>query len=707
MRKLTIAIFSSLICLSAMAQTSNISGVINTYTKVTGYSNGCSCPSTNCATVTVSSATGFAANDIVLLIQMKGARVDSTNTTSFGNILNLYDAGNYEFDTIASIAGSVITLKVPLRNTYFTNAYLADSAYVQLIKVPVYVNVNVNGALTPQAWDASTGTGGVLAFIASGSVTLNANISADGMGFRGTRLVSAPVSCEIDTAFYYQSTSWNHASCTSCGYAYDDPVTRRVGQAAYGGCGTTCYTNRMYINDNRTAAYRGEGIAANTFKKVFANLNVAYFEKGKGHWGNAGGGGSNHNGGGGGGANYGAGGFGGNMYNVTSTDCPSSGFSTRRGYGGAALTPTGSKIFMGGSGGEGHNNGGGGSAGTSGGGIIIIKAASVTNGASYTISANGTDQTYLGTNDGQGGGGAGGSILMNISGSYTNAVTISAKGGKGGDQSQSSCHGTGGGGGGGVIWFSQSSTPANVTTVVTGGAAGQNVHASFDCGVREWGATAGSSGGLLYNTDPSSLYFLNMNDCNFSLPVELVSFVGEVSEQGVLLQWTTASEINNDHFSIERTEDLMTYATIGDVHAAGNTSVTTSYSFRDDNAPAKELFYRLKQVDFDGKIHYPGRLVRINNQDAGRMPLISPNPNDGRTFTLNLTDCDNNDVTVRIVDNMGKVVWLQNIDLDTYGGDRLITINTGRNFERGIYTVHVSCTSGQQMKRFMINKREE
>src|SRR5260221_7195356 len=94
------------------AQT-NIGGIINTYAKVTSVSNGCSCPTTNCATVTVSSAAGFAANDFVLLIQMKGAQADSSNTTSHGNILNLNDAGNYEFDTINSVAGNVITMRVP------------------------------------------------------------------------------------------------------------------------------------------------------------------------------------------------------------------------------------------------------------------------------------------------------------------------------------------------------------------------------------------------------------------------------------------------------------------------------------------------------------------------------------------------------------------------------------------------------------------
>jgi hypothetical protein len=708
MRKLTTAIiFFSTLCLSAVAQT-NISGIINTYTKVTSISNGCSCPSTNCATVTVTSAVGFAASDIVMIIQMKGARADSSNTASHGSILSLYDAGNYEFDTIASIAGSVITLKIPLANTYFTNASVSDSAYVQLIKVPVYASANVNGALTPQAWNPGTGTGGVLVFFVTGTLTLNANISADGYGFNAATYLKEPLGCDLDTNFYYQSTIWNYASCTTCGYIYDDSPTRYADAVAFGGCAAPCQTNRMSSSDWKQAGFRGEGIVAFTFKKTFANANVALFKLGKAKWGNGGGGGGNHNAGGGGGGNYGTGGWGGNAFNVVGggSGCTAGTLTVRRGYGGAALTPTASKIFMGGGGGEGHDDGGQGTTGANGGGIIIIQAATVTNGGAYTITANGASQNTVAIGDGAGGGGAGGSILLQVSGSYTNAVTIQAKGGKGGDHNNNTCHGTGGGGGGGVIWFSQGSTPANVTTSVTGGANGVQVAATIDCGDVNWGATAGSAGGVLYGNAVGATAFLNMNNCNTALPVELVSFDGVVNEQGVELNWTTASEINNDHFSIERTEDLMTYTNIGSIPASGNSSISREYSFYDNHAPAKELYYRLKQVDFDGKVHYPGRLVRINNQDAGLMPIISPNPNDGRSFTLNLSSFEDKEALVRIVDNMGKIVWEQFVDLRNYG-DKLVSVNTGHNFETGIYTLRVTSLSGQQTKRFMVARKEE
>jgi hypothetical protein len=336
----------------------------------------------------------------------------------------------------------------------------------------------------------------------------------------------------------------------------------------------------------------------------------------------------------------------------------------------------------------------------------MIKAASVTNGGAYTITSNGASQTTIAVGDGCGGGGAGGSILLDVSGGYTNAVTIQAKGGTGGSQNNSTCHGAGGGGGGGVIWFSQSSAPANVTTSVTGGANGLQTAASPDCGDVNWGATAGSAGGVLYGTSSGASYFLNMNSCNTTLPVELVSFTGEVTETGVWLNWTTASEINSDHYSIERTEDLMTYTTIGSLSAAGNSSTNNEYTFRDEHAPVKELYYRLKQVDFDGKVHYPGRVIRVNNVNPGLVPVVSPNPNDGRQFTVNLSSYDQDEVLVRIVNDMGTIVWEQFVDLKS-GDNKLVSINTGQNLTAGIYTVRVTSLAGQQTRRFIVARKEE
>jgi len=137
--------------------------------------------------VTVGSAAGFAPGDKVMIIQMKGATVNTANNATFGQITAYNNAGNYEFGTIASIAGTQVTLSSALTQTYTT------TAAVQLIRVPVYTNAVVTGTLTCQAWNGSTG--GVLVFESTCDVTLNANIDVTGRGFRGGNIVSSFFNC--------------------------------------------------------------------------------------------------------------------------------------------------------------------------------------------------------------------------------------------------------------------------------------------------------------------------------------------------------------------------------------------------------------------------------------------------------------------------------------------------------------------------------
>jgi hypothetical protein len=698
----TAAILTCLMLFLSLKSTAstNISGIINTYTAVSGITN-CTCPTVNCATATVASAAGFSVGDRVLIFQMKGARVDSSNTAAHGSVLNLYDAGNYEEATISGIAGNVVTTAYPLINTYFTSVGTLDSAYVQMIRIPVYSgDVNITGTLTPQAWNPATRTGGVLVFETNGNVTLNANITADGYGFKAARYLKATLGCSLDTNFYYQSTIWQHTACTSCGYVYDDSPTRYADNAAFGGCSAPCQTNRMMTVDSKEAGFRGEGISANTFKKTFANGNVAYFDMGKGRWANGGGGGGNHNAGGGGGGNYGAGGWGGNSFNVVGggSGCTAGTLTVRRGYGGASLTPTATKIYMGGGGGEGHDDGGQGTTGTNGGGIIMITAVNITNGGAYTISANGVDQTTVALGDGAGGGGAGGSILMNVSGVFTNAVTISAKGGKGGDHNNNTCHGTGGGGGGGVVWFSAGSLPANVTTNVAGGANGTQVAPTIDCGDVNWGATAGATGTNKYGNAAGATAFINSNSCSSPLPVSLVSFTASVNKDKVLLDWTTASEINNNYFIVEKSADGNSFTEMDKIKGAGNSATTRHYHLTDYNPDPGISYYRLKQTDYDGAITY-SKWVDVNVQLKYDIS-VGPNPIKGRAIKINLPEKPTTSCRVYINDLTGKKVYDRIVPSELF--DNTIVISDAHIAATGLYYLIVELDQSSYSKKMNV-----
>ncbi|MNU89336.1 hypothetical protein D3C71_791700 [compost metagenome] len=229
---------------SATDASAQISGVINIYTPVIQI---------NCNSIQVVNPSGFNPGDKVLIIQMKGATIDTSNSQNFGNIISYGGCGRYEFATISSINGSTITLPFALVHTYDA------SGAVQLIRVPQYTNITVTDTLRAQAWNGSTG--GVLVMEVSGTLTLNAPISVSGQGFRGSIGCANP-----------------NGSCITNYWDYFYPVSSGFG------------------------AQKGEGIT---------NPPTG-MDGGRGALGNGGGGGNKHNSGGAGGGNASAGGNGGN-----------------------------------------------------------------------------------------------------------------------------------------------------------------------------------------------------------------------------------------------------------------------------------------------------------------------------------------------------------------------------------------------------------
>ncbi len=91
-----------------------------------------------------------------------------------------------------------------------------------------------------------------------------------------------------------------------------------------------------------------------------------------------------------------------------------------------------------------------------------------------------------------------------------------------------------------------------------------------------------------------------------AVPVELTSFTAETVSDGVLLKWTTASELNNQGFEIEKSSDGIKFFIIAFVEGAGTSTETKEYSYTDDVEfkGGESFFYRLKQVDLDGTVQY-------------------------------------------------------------------------------------------------------
>jgi len=154
------------------------------------------------------------------------------------------------------------------------------------------------------------------------------------------------------------------------------------------------------------------------------------------------------------------------------------------------------------------------------------------------------------------------------------------------------------------------------------------------------------------------------------LPVEWLSFEAiKRNNDGVDLSWSTASEVNNDYFEIERSENGKDFGAIASVEGNGNSSAVSTYQYTDSQPLNGTSYYRLKQVDFDGQYEYSD-IRAINIATAY---FVYPNPADTHLKVLGLSD---QQLRVRMLDLQGKEVNVaitqdgDEINVDTSGLDR-------------------------------------
>jgi hypothetical protein len=137
------------------------------------------------------------------------------------------------------------------------------------------------------------------------------------------------------------------------------------------------------------------------------------------------------------------------------------------------------------------------------------------------------------------------------------------------------------------------------------------------------------------------------------LPVELVSFKARKSDGGVLLNWQTAIEINNDYFEIMRSTDGLTFQRIGIVEGAGNSKSLLNYSFFDERATGTQVYYKLIQHDFDGATD-ASNIVTVQLDKTFNAPIaIAPNPFN-ESFVV--TKFNDEKASVIVYDLLGRIV---------------------------------------------------
>jgi uncharacterized repeat protein (TIGR01451 family) len=440
------------------------------------------------------------AGDLLIIHQMQGAEIDTSDTQAYGTVKDPKGAGLYEFAYVASVNGNVLTLACGgLRNSY------SAAGNVQVERVPQLSRLTVaaGASIVAQPWDGQRG--GVVVLHVQGTTTVEGEINVSGQGFRGGALDN------------------------------ESDVSDKL-------------VELFVSNDPLLGGEKGESIVGNA--AIYQALGGRY---GRGAPANGGGGGNSHNAGGGGGANghngngwngqgvmsstitgaeawkldpfylannntladSSGGGRGGYSYSSTNQNAFVQGpghiwwvGNLRQQVGGLGGHPLDQdvtkRLYFGGGGGAGDANNNASTPGANGGGAVFLISNTI-NGSGF-IRANGASagSTREPHTDAPGGGGGGGTLVV-VSGNLS-GVTLEANGGAGGNQTiaNDEAEGPGGGGGGGFIAVSG----GTVTTSVAGGAPGTTTSPAMT----EFPSN-GSTTGSLGQTGSVSLNALPLSAC--------------------------------------------------------------------------------------------------------------------------------------------------------------------------------------------------
>lgn len=185
------------------------------------------------------------------------------------------------------------------------------------------------------------------------------------------------------------------------------------------------------------------------------------------------------------------------------------------------------------------------------------------------------------------------------------------------------------------------------------------------------------------------------------LPIELIKFNANCDRGSTMVTWTTASETNNDYFTVERSQDGNFFEEVGVVDGAGTTSQLNSYFLEDKYPYAGTSYYRLKQTDFDGNYDYSDMIaVSCSGNDDTEFELVSAYDDGFGNMNIAFTAGENDVYTATLFDIQGRLLIEESGK--TYSGTNQVKLNVA-NYARGIYMLTLRNEQKAISKRVMLN----
>lgn len=243
-------------------------------------------------------------------------------------------------------------------------------------------------------------------------------------------------------------------------------------------------------------------------------------------------------------------------------------------------------------------------------------------------------------------------------------------------------------------YFGQKNIPikeeSGILSVVAGGTVANNTYKWYmnnklvatNVGSENYTITGAGTYKVIVTNGIATNLALTSESYETPLPVTLVFFEGKNKAGGTVLTWQTTSETTNTGFEIEKSKDAINFENIGFIDGNGDSNATNDYSFLDKN-PFPLSYYRLKQIDYDGKFEY-SRIIYVKKDEAKLS--FYPNPVKEQLFVSGLEKEEN--------------VTMHNLEGRLMLDQKLLPsqpINTS-NFSNGLYIIKV----GEETRKVVI-----
>jgi len=192
--------------------------------------------------------------------------------------------------------------------------------------------------------------------------------------------------------------------------------------------------------------------------------------------------------------------------------------------------------------------------------------------------------------------------------------------------------------------------------------------------------------------------------CSTALPVALITFKGQrVNANLVTLNWETSTETNNAGFDIERSLTTNNFEKVGFVDGGENSAGAKKYQFPDRNSSESVSYYRLKQLDYDGKFEY-SRIIAVNGFREQLTLASIPNPGtQSQGFLLVKGNDSSGKLALSVVDVKGVLVYRN--DQFALGDNKQIPLSTLPELTAGLYIGNIISGNQHSTVSFVIAER--